>query len=257
MNAQQVKGLLAKYHIAALKSLGQNFLINEGAALQVIHIADIKGYDTILEIGPGLGVLTKHLGAKAKKLIAVEIDKGFVSILKEELGSFPNVEIVNADILKFSLPRGIDTVVGNLPYHLAGAILEKLLSVRALRPHRIVLTVQKEFAMRLTAKPGQSNRIGLFTRYHGTPRIVQEFPPHYFWPQPKVRSALVCVELKPAKELALSETQEPILWQLIKTAFNQPRKKLRNSISLDMSRFDERRPQELSLDDWLAVVNHS
>lgn len=256
MTIQKIKQMLADYNINPLKSRGQHFLVNEQAIRKVIHSANPQKSDTIIEIGPGLGVLTKEFAPLVSTLIAIEIDKGFFSILSDKLGNVPSIKLIHGDVLRLPLPTNIPyKLVGNLPYNIAPHILEKFLSQRPMRPTCIVVTVQKEFALRLLAKPGKMNRIGLFAQYHGTPRIIADFPPHYFWPQPNVHSSLVAIDVTPQKNLLLSLKEEAMLWRLARLAFGQPRKKIKNSLALCLPpHLQERRPQELTLEEWKALV---
>lgn len=259
MDVPTIKELLKKYNVAPLKSLGQHFLINEQAIHKVIHIAQVTEYDTIIEIGPGLGALTRELALKAKQVVAVEIDKGFFGILKDTVGKNSNVTLINNDILRTPLSWENYKVVGNLPYNISPHILEKFLMSRAWRPSLIVVTVQKELAQRLVAKPGNTNRIGVFAQYYGKPEIIQDFPPHYFWPQPQVHSSLVRIIPKPIHNLALSPEQETRLRDMLKIAFGQPRKKLSSSLGgalgANAQTLGGKRPQETSLNDWITLAS--
>ncbi|MBI3273936.1 MAG: ribosomal RNA small subunit methyltransferase A [Candidatus Colwellbacteria bacterium] len=259
MNIAKIKFFLKKHHIAPLKSLGQHFLINDATVKEIVRIANITKYDTIIEIGAGLGILTQELLVYAKKVIAIEIDKGFIDVLKERFKDIPNVSIIHADILKLQDLRFKTydlryKVVGNLPYNLASKILENFLRKEKKKPTLMVVTVQKEFAQRMIAKPPEMNRLALFVQYHGKPNIEAHFPPSYFWPQPKVHSSVVKIEVKKRSELPLEKAREESMWKIIKQAFSQPRKKLRNSIGLSIPKFQEKRPGELSLKKWIRIV---
>ena len=256
MRVNDIKEILRRYHIAPFKSRGQHFLVDEQAIDKVIHSVNPQKYDTIVEIGPGLGALTRHLAPNVAKLIAIEIDKGFGHILKDSLGLLPSFELVQGDILTVPLPNITGyKIVGNLPYNIAPHILERFLCVRVNRPSLAVVTVQKEFAQRLVAPQGSLNRIGLFTQYHGNPSIVAHFSPGSFWPQPKVYSSLVVIPLRPPEELPLSPEQETRLWALVRRAFGQPRKKMKNSLPLCPALLQEKRPNELSLEEWIQLAS--
>lgn len=255
MDVNAIKKLLHTYGVSPLKFLGQNFLVNERALEKIASVANLGKRDTVVEIGPGLGVLTEKLASAAKDVIAVEIDKKFIRILEERFAETPNVRIIHQDILQFSPPSsGSYAVAGNLPYNIAGDILEKFLQKEPKKPNVMVITVQKEFAEKMAAKPPLMTRLGLFVQYYGVPHIEAEFPPSYFWPQPNVRSSLVEIKVKKRRELPLSIKQENIMWQMIKTAFNQPRKTLKNSLGFTDSTFQQKRPQELALSDWMTLA---
>lgn len=252
-----IKELLKKYHVAPLKSLGQHFLVNDGAIHRIIHIADIAKYDTILEVGPGIGLLTKELAKQAKHLIAVEIDKGFFAILRQELKDYPQVAIIHADALTVPLFLPDEYLfVGNLPYNASAPILERFLALDA-RPRRMIITVQREFAERMVAKPPRMNRLALLAQFHGTVRIVDHFPPHYFWPQPQVHSSLVRIDLLPSDKLPLNSEGAAMLAAMAKAAFGQQRKQLKNTLDFVDPRFAQKRPSHLSLSDWVQTVQYA
>lgn len=261
MDVPTIKQLLSESAIAPLKSRGQHFLINERSIEQIVHVAKVTQYDTIVEIGPGLGVLTEALAKRAKHVIAVDIDKGFVNILKRRLQDRLNITIVHADILKFRLttydPRLTTyAVIGNLPYNLTSKILEKFLQKERQKPELMVITVQKEFAKRMIAKPPRMNRLALLCQYYGKPEIAATFPPHFFWPQPKVHSHLVKIDVTPHNELPLNKRQGREMMKIIRQAFSQPRKKLKNSLGLQVTGYalQDKRPGELTLNDWVALL---
>lgn len=256
MSITQIKQILHQYRLAPLKQLGQHFLINEGALEQIIRFANIKKNDTIIEVGAGLGTLTERLAKKAKKVIAIEIDKGFSKILKERCRGYANVEIIQGDILTFTPPVGVTyNIVGNLPYNLSSLIIEKFLQKEEQEPRKFLITVQQEFAERMLAKPRSMNRLSLLVQYYAKPVIVANFPPHYFWPQPKVSSVLVKIQVK--NRGMLNRAKERRLWEVIKKAFNQPRKMLKNTIPESVyTRFATKRPSELSLDGWIKLSSY-
>jgi len=307
MDVKTIKELLRKYNVAPLKSLGQHFLINEAALKQIIHIAGIRRYDTIIEVGAGLGILTQELLRYAKKVFAVEIDKGFVDILKQKFANIPRIKIVHENILSYkenlvsppaprlrragrfarnknlpcgqnlvsrfarnkNLPCGQNLVsrfarnklkaisyklIGNLPYNLTSQILEKFLRKEVLKPQLMVVMIQKEVAERITATPPNMNRLALLCQYYAKPKIMLAVPPHHFWPQPKVHSSLVKIEVKKQNDLPLKKVQEEKMWKITKQAFSQPRKKLRNSIGLSGGTFSDKRPEELGVEEWIELT---
>lgn len=255
MHPDEIKQLLRRYHLTPLKQLGQHFLIEECALEKIVSFAKITKNDTIIEIGAGLGVLTERLANTAKNVIAIEIDKGFAVLLRERFGHTPSVTIVAKDILAFTPPQGeLYKIVGNLPYHISSAILEKFLKKEATKPELMVVTVQKEFAQRMVAAPPSMNRLALLAQYHGTPTIVALFPPHYFWPQPLVTSCLVTIEIQ--TKFPLSKSREARLWDITKKAFSCPRKMLKHTFPpLAQTRYGTLRPSELSLEDWQKCIS--
>lgn len=256
MDIAGIKELLHVHGIAPLKSRGQNFLINDEALEKIATLANCAKSDIWIEVGPGLGALTEKLAEKAKKIIAVEIDAEFARILQERYKDISHIRIIHDDIRRFPLENIKNyTLIGNLPYNIAGEILEKFLQKETAKPETIIITAQKEFAEKLVSKPPRMTKLGLFAQYYGAPRIAATFPPHYFWPQPSVYSSLVEIRVKKEKELLLGKKQEVDLWSIIKTAFIQPRKMLKNSLNSNNGAFGEKRPQELSLSDWVSLVS--
>ncbi len=257
MNVEELKKILARYNLAPSKKRGQHFLINEAANEKIIHFANITKNDTIIEIGAGLGMLTQELAKKAGKVIAIEIDKGFAQILKERFKDVDRVSIVCQDILDFTPPKNIPySVVGNLPYNISSAIIEKFLRNQKAKPKFLLIMVQKEFALRMTATVPHMNRLALLTQYYGSPAIVAQFGAHLFWPQPKVTSSLALITLK--KHSALLKKKEDEMWDIIQRAFNAPRKMLKNTVPSSIKcNLQKKRPSELSIQDWITLSNHS
>jgi len=254
MLSNEVKKLLEDYDLAPSKKRGQYFLINEGVCKKIIHFANALECDTFVEIGPGLGALTQLLSQKAKRVVAVEIDKGFVRFLKNRFAAKLNVEVTRRDILDFApLFDQPYAVVGNIPYNISSLIVEKFLQKERVKPAFLLITVQEEFAKRLVALVPRMNRLSLLARYYATPKMLAHFPPRYFWPQPKVHSTLLSLELLRSPR-PLRAADEMRMWQGIKEAFRQPRKMLKNALPLlDSKNLKTKRPQELSLDDWVGL----
>lgn len=253
MDRASIKNLLASRGLKPLKKLGQNFLIDETTVKRILDFAKLKSSDTIVEIGPGPGVLTRHLQNKVKRVIAVELDKGFCGILKRKFSKAKQVEIVEGDILDYSYRgKGPYKVLGNIPYNISSAILEKFLKHEPRKPSLMLLTVQKELAERVVAKPPHTNRIALLVQYCGQARIQMRIGKRAFWPSPQVESCVL--EIIPHKGM-LSESLEKNMWDMIKRAFGQPRKKLSNTINLDKNHpLANLRPEELSLEDWMNIA---
>jgi 16S rRNA (adenine1518-N6/adenine1519-N6)-dimethyltransferase len=252
------------------KRLGQNFLIDRAALWRIVDAAGISEEDEILEIGPGLGNLTRLLAARAKRVVAVEIDQDLIPPLKKVLNSFGNVDVIAGDILELDpakiAPASRYLVVANIPYYITSAIIRHLMESRT-KPSRIVLTVQREVAQRICAQPGEMSLLSLSIQVYGEPAIVARIPAGSFHPAPKVDSAVVRIDLLP--EPRVPEDVIPQFFELAKAAFTQKRKKLRNSLAA-MPGFDSgsaeallngagidpaRRPETLSLDEWKKLVN--
>jgi 16S rRNA (adenine1518-N6/adenine1519-N6)-dimethyltransferase len=261
--------LLRKYGIHANKSLGQNFLQDKYALDKITAAAEILPTDTVLEIGPGLGALTRHLAVAAKQVIAVELDGRLFPPLAEVLSGFTNVSLVQGDILKLIpaeiIPSLDYLVVANIPYYITSSLLRHLLETTP-RPRRLVLTIQKEVAERLSASPGDMSLLALSVQVYGQPRIAGVIPAEAFYPEPKVDSAVVRIDLSPAPYIPTSLLDT--FFAIARAGFSQKRKTLRNSLSaglrkppaeiekvLKSSGIDPmRRAETLSLDEWRELT---
>lgn len=224
------------------KLLGQNFLINEKILKDIADTAEIESSDVVLEIGAGTGNLTKELAQRAKKVIAVEKDKNLIEGLRANLSEFKNIEIINQDILKFDLsnykPRltapdaagyggQVETknykLIGNIPYYLTGHLL-RIIFEKWARPELIILSIQKEVAQRITAKPPHMSILALMTQYFSEPKIIRYIDKENFKPRPKVDSAVI--------RLTPNQNQpNPELFNLIKAGFKSRRQTLANNLA--------------------------
>lgn len=216
------------------KSLGQNFLIDRNIQERIIQASDLKKDDTVLEIGPGRGELTQELLNKAKKLIAVELDAGLCDRLKEKFSSYPNFELLHQDILETDLSSlltgaGKIKVIANLPYYISTPAISHLLKHKKYISE-IYLTLQKEVAQRICASPGTKayGAFSCFAQFHAQAEILFEIKSASFWPRPKVDSCFI--RLKALNKPKLKIADEEIFFRIIRTAFNQRRKQLKNSL---------------------------
>lgn len=237
---KETKFLMKKYNITANKRLGQNFLIDEEPIIKAIQAANITKEDLVIEIGPGLGTLTKFLLEEAGKVICIELDERMLKILNDRFLAYNNFQLINDDVLKVDLKNLIKTeknneiknvkIVANLPYYITTPIIMKLLEER-LDIKSITVMVQKEVADRLVAKPGEefSGAITYSINYYTNPEKVIDAPSTSFLPAPEVDSAIIKLEVldKPAVEVLNEET----LFKVIKLAFMQKRKTLLNAFS--------------------------
>jgi 16S rRNA (adenine1518-N6/adenine1519-N6)-dimethyltransferase len=257
--------LLREHGLHANKGLGQNFLQELTALEKIVRAAEIQPDDVVLEIGPGLGNLTRYLALSAKSVTAIELDRELIPVLRTVLAPFPNTRIVEGDILQVSLASLVDTddylVVANVPYYITSAIFRHLLETLP-RPRRMVLTVQKEVAVRICAKPGDMSLLALSVQVYGQPKIVAILPAEAFIPVPKVDSAIIRVDMLP--EPRIPAPLLDIFFQMAKAGFSQKRKTLRNSLSaglrlstseaaqlLEHAGIDPmRRAETLNLDEW-------
>ena len=263
--------LLREHGLRAEKSLGQNFLNDPAALQEIIRAAEIQPEDAVLEIGPGLGNLTRYLALSAKTVVCVELDHDLIPILRTTLAENTNTSVIEADILQVSPASLMQTddylVVANVPYYITSAIFRHLLE-KAPRPRRIVLTIQKEVAERICARPGDMSLLALSVQVFGQPKIAAVIPARAFFPVPKVDSAVIRVDMYPEARIspALLET----FFRMAKAGFSQKRKTLRNSLSaglrltpndtgqlLEQAGIDPmRRAETLSIDEWAVLTSH-
>lgn len=257
--------LLKRYGLRPHKGLGQNFLQDPLALEKIVAAAEIQPTDTVLEIGPGLGSLTRYLAAAAKEVVAVELDQHLLPPLKAVLASYNNVRFIHGDIMELS-PSDLITeenyiVAANIPYYITSAVIRHLLESKT-KPRRIVLTIQKDVAKRICEKPGDMSLLALSVQVYGRPRIVAHIPASAFFPAPSVDSSVLCIDIYPSP-LIPSELLTSF-FKLTKAGFSQKRKTLRNSLSagLAISPADaatlltnagidpQRRAETLSIEEW-------
>jgi 16S rRNA (adenine1518-N6/adenine1519-N6)-dimethyltransferase len=263
-----VTALLRQYDLRPSKKLGQNFLQDEQALQKITEIADIQVQDTILEIGPGLGGLTRHLALAARQVVAVELDESLFPALRTVLAPYANVRLIHADILKL---RSADLVtapdylvVANIPYYITSALLRHLLA-QSPRPRRLVLTVQEEVAERICAGSGKMSLLALSVQVYGRAEVAARIPAAAFFPTPSVNSAVVSINIYP--EPLIPYPLLDTFFRLAKAGFGQKRKKIRNSLSAIMPREKaeqillaagidpQRRAETLSLVEWGKISN--
>jgi len=273
-----IPALLRAYKLRPKKGLGQNFLIDPAALRRVMEAADITPDDTVLEIGPGLGSLTRYLCRAARRVVAVELDAALLPVLQEVLAPFKNVDVVQGDILDLDpadLMRGEPyKVAANIPYYITSAVIRHLLDVKTgrglvathSRPERVTLTVQKEVAQRICAQPGDMSLLSLSVQVFGSARVVAQIPAEAFFPAPEVDSSVVRIDLYPQPVIPTGSLDR--FFNLARAGFSQKRKKLRNSLSaglhippeeaasrLQFAGIDPgRRAETLSLEEWKVLV---
>ncbi len=273
-----VRALLDKYGLRPRKGLGQNFLADPNILRKIVEAAELSAEDTVLEIGPGLGTLTRLLAQAAGRVLAVELDEGMIHLLQKELAHLPNLELVQGDILQLdpaALVRGPEApdlrsplsyiVVANLPYYITSAAIRHLLEAES-PPRRLVLTVQREVAQRIVAGPGDMSLLAVSVQFYGRPRIVAKIPAGAFVPPPKVDSAVIRIDTHDAPPVEVPDART--FFRVVRAGFGQKRKQLKNALAaglgLPVSRVTaaltragvdpRRRAQSLSLDEWGALA---
>jgi 16S rRNA (adenine1518-N6/adenine1519-N6)-dimethyltransferase len=267
-----VPALLRRYHLRPDKSLGQNFLVDEQSLRVIAEAASISAGEAVLEVGPGLGSLTRHLASRARSVVAVELDGRLIPALQEALSPLDNTRLVQGDILELDPASLIDDsdylVVANIPYYITSALIRHLLEAHPV-PSRLVLTVQEEVAQRICAKPGEMSLLALSVQVYGQPRVVAHLPAGAFYPPPKVDSAVLRVELLPAPRIPSDALDA--FFRLAKAGFSQKRKTLRNALAAGMgwqpaetsdllrrAGIDpQRRAETLSLEEWGNLVTQA
>ncbi|MZQ96738.1 MAG: 16S rRNA (adenine(1518)-N(6)/adenine(1519)-N(6))-dimethyltransferase RsmA [Acidaminobacter sp.] len=237
-----IRYIMDKYGFRFSKSLGQNFLIDEGTVNRIVANAEVGPEDMVLEIGPGIGVMTQVLAAHAEKVVAVEIDSSLLPVLNETLEGLDNVEVVHGDILEVDVKALLTEhfgdrkpkVVANLPYYVTTPILMRFLEER-LPVSEIVVMIQKEVAERMTASPSTKayGSLSIAVQYYCEAAVVQKVPPTVFMPQPSVESLVIRLKLreKPCVELLNPD----FFFKVVKAAFGQRRKTLLNALSAGLT----------------------
>jgi len=270
-----VRRLLKEFDIQPKKSLGQNFLTDQRTLERIVEAAELGPEDIVLEIGPGLGRLTRLLAERAGRVIAIELDQRLVEILKQTAtakADFPNVEIIHGDILEINpadlLERHMASlqykVVANLPYYITSAILRHLLTAEV-RPKLMVVTVQLEVARRITAEPGDMSLLAVSVQFYGRPRIVARIKAGAFYPSPQVDSAVIRIDLDDRPVVEVDDAVS--FFEVVRAGFAQRRKQLRNALAAELALpasevtqalnragvNPKRRAQTLSLEEWAKV----
>jgi 16S rRNA (adenine1518-N6/adenine1519-N6)-dimethyltransferase len=263
---------MRRHGIRAATTLGQRFLVDRRVLAAIVDAAELSPDDDVLEVGPGPGVLTASLASRVRSVTAVEVDPRMVALLGETLAEHKNVRIVQADALKVDLlgiaPRPITRIVANLPYQITTPLLERFLADDR-RPALVVVLVQQEVARRMAASGRDARERGylsVFTQSFAEPRIARRVPARAFRPAPRVDSAVVALRTRSRPAFA-PLAQEPFL-RLVSDAFRHRRKQLRSALGheagLDRERATtvlaaagiapERRPETLSLEEWVALA---
>ncbi len=287
MKPPTVFDLIRRFDLDPKKSLGQNFLVDESHLARIAAAADLTGDDTVLEVGPGLGVLTRHLAAQAGRVVAVELDDRLIPVLQELFADQPHVSFVHADILKVDpaelvaggrwqvagdspnpqspIPNPQYKVVANLPYYITSAVLRHLLE-SAQPPTLAVVMVQREVAQRIVAGPGDMSLLAVGVQFFAEAKIVHKVPAGAFHPRPKVDSAVLRLDVRP--QPAVTDVEPGWYFEVVRAGFGQKRKQLRNSVAAGLGMAKEaveaglisagidpqRRAETLSLAEWGALA---
>lgn len=260
--------VLEQFELQPKKSLGQNFLHDPNTLEKIASIAELMPDDTVVEIGPGTGTLTRVLAQQARHVIAIEIDESLRPVLEQELAEFDNVILVFEDVLKVDLLHLVGSkdfiVVANVPYYITSKILRHLLENHR-RPRRLVLTMQLEVAERIIAQPGDMSVLAVSVQFYGKPQVVTRLKPGVFWPRPDVDSAVLRVDCYDHPPLDVADHK--LFFRVVRAGFGQKRKQLRNALSsglgikskavealLEKAQVDgTRRAETLTLEEWASL----
>lgn len=263
-----IKHILREYQITPKKHWGQNFLVNRSVVEKLMRAISISSRDTVLEVGPGLGVITNELAKRAEKVIAVEKDSRIIPFLKKTLGSFPHVEIIEGDV------RNIDTtdygvrsthykLVGNLPFYLTNYLIRTFLEAEH-SPTEIAFIVQKEVGERICAKPPHMNILAVAVQFYGEPHIVAPVPRSSFWPQPDVDAVIITITRTDIN----MDIPPREFFTVARAGFSHPRKYLTSNLEKKLGIKKEilenifrelgiggkARAEELSIETWRKIV---
>ena len=273
----QTKRLLRQFDLRARKGLGQHFLIDGEVLKLITSAAELSPGDVVVEVGPGLGILTKELARQAGWVIAIELDNKLAALLKQTMASFNNITIINDDVLKIEpgallnqqkarFPQAINSykVVANLPYYITSPVLRHFLEASD-KPQIMIVMVQKEVAEAIVAKPGEMSLLSVSVQFYGEPRIISYVPAQCFYPAPEVDSAILRIDLYPQPVVAVTDIGS--FFQLVRAGFTAPRKQIVNSLAqgLGLSKGEvlsllerasivpRRRAETLTLGEWAGL----
>jgi len=256
-----IKKILKAFGVYSRKDLGQHFLIDEGVLDTILDTARVTPRDNVVEVGPGMGILTRELLKRAREVTAIELDRGMIQVLKTACMKYKNLQIQNKDVLKYN-PNDLGQykLVSNLPYYITSPTIRHFLEADN-KPTDITILIQKEVADRICAKPGRMSILAVSVQFYGAPNYITTVPRTAFFPAPQVQSAIVQIKVY---KRPLYDVDTQIFFRIVKAGFGEKRKQLINSLSgglmlnketieriLEQAHVDkEARAETLSLDDW-------
>lgn len=267
-NVRELRNLLYAHGMRPNKSFGQNFLIDRSVLMQIVDAAEIDPADQILEVGAGTGVLTRELAQRARRVVAVELERDMLALLAKTTGMYANVELVARNLLYLDPTEvfGAEAykLVANLPYYITAPTFRHFLE-SANPPRLIVVMVQQEVAQRIVARPGDLSLLAVSVQFYGQPRIVAHVPAKAFYPAPKVDSAILRIDVKAETPLTLAERDS--FFKVVQAGFSERRKQLHNALTSGLHRKNEdvraslaaahidisRRAETLSIEEWLRL----
>jgi len=263
-----LRNLLYAHGVRPNKSFGQNFLIDRAVLQRIVEAAEIEPGDQVLELGAGTGVLTRELARRARRVVAVELERAMLTLLEKTSGALPNVELLARNLLYLD-PREVFAqepykLVANLPYYITAPTFRHFLE-SANKPRLLVVMVQYEVAQRMVAGPGDMSLLGVSVQFYGRPRIIARVPARAFYPAPKVDSAILRVDVH--ERVPLAQAERDGFFRVVQAGFAERRKQLHNSLTRHLHRKNEevracltaagidpsRRAETLSIDEWLLL----
>ncbi|MEA3408411.1 MAG: 16S rRNA (adenine(1518)-N(6)/adenine(1519)-N(6))-dimethyltransferase RsmA [Chloroflexota bacterium] len=278
MHSAKIISLLRRHDIRPSKGLGQNFLVDTAVYDDILEASAVGASDVVLEVGPGLGLLTLRLAERAKCVVAVELDRKMISVLEDVLEDRDTVHIVQGDILEVDpvteIARALNEpnttamqykVVANPPYYITSALIRHLLTARV-RPTQLTLMLQEEVAERIVAEPGDLSLLAVSVQYFGEPELVRRVPAGAFYPRPEVNSAILNIHVY--GDGKRGEKQREAFFRTVRAGFAHRRKQIHNSLTHNLHISHEyvlealkeagidpkRRPQTLTIEEWEALA---
>jgi len=274
---KKTKEIISKYQFKFSKSLGQNFLIDENILHKIVEGAQVDEEDHVIEVGPGIGSLTQYIADRAKSVAALEIDKTLIPILQQTLKNYPNVKVINEDVLKADINKIIEEeftgkkvkVIANLPYYVTTPIVMRFLEEK-LPITSMTIMIQQEVAKRMEAKPATKDygALSIAVQYYCQPQIIAKVPPSVFIPQPKVDSIVIRLDILEKPRVQVKN--EKLFFAIVKDAFGKRRKTLLNALSTGSQGLDKdllrkvfdtvgidgkRRGETLSIEEFALLAN--
>lgn len=267
-NLRELRNLLYAHNMRPNKAFGQNFLVDRSVLQRIVDAAEIEPTDQVLEVGAGTGVLTRELAKRARRVVAVELERDMLRLLAETTHHYPNVELLARNLLYVNPAEVFDQapykLVANLPYSITAATFRHFLESTN-PPSLLVVTVQREVAERIVAQPGDLSLLGVSVQFYGRPEIITYVPAYAFYPAPKVDSAILRVDVQPHVSLTLEERER--FFRIVQAGFSQRRKQLHNALTHGLHYKNElmrawitsaqidpsRRAETLNIEEWLRL----
>ena len=271
VSAADMPEYLRRIGVSPRKALGQHFLIDEFILADIADACAFQPGETAFEIGAGPGGLTEELARRADRVVAVELDEELAALTRERLAAYPHLTVLAADVLDFAPIELLEeagaappyVAVGNLPYYITQPVVRRLLESDP-PPDRIIVMVQREVGRRMVGGEGRESLLSMSVKFYGEPRWLLDVPSTAFWPTPKVQSAPVAIDRRPAPAVALDAHEQRVFFELLRAGFASPRKQLHNSLpgalglahavvtdAITAAGLDPvLRAQHLALDDW-------